>query len=153
MKLARPPSAVLVSLAFAMVVAGCSAEPSVGANDESAEIQPALITLQPTTATPGDLVSVYFPDERGRGVHYVLESSQGDRWNLEYHLTSDWAGERQPTSQKATESTFAIESIGFEGPGPDIISIPAEAEPGEYRICTGNSRPNICARLTIEPRR
>jgi hypothetical protein len=134
-----------------VVVAGlaaCTAD-SPDPFDASAEIRPDLIVLQPSTVQPGSLVSVFFPDERMRGVHFVLESRHGEQWNLEYHLTSDWRGTRQPTSQKATDSAFGIEDIGFVGPEPDVISIPIDASPGEYRVCTGNSSPNICAELMI----
>ncbi len=140
------------SVLLALIAASCStAEPLLGPYDADAEIQPELITLVPSPASAGDLVSILFPDERNRGVHYVLESHKDDTWNLEYHLVSDWQGEKPPASQKveASGTTWAIPDIGFDGPGPDLIVIPADAEAGEYRICTGNTRPNICALLTI----
>ncbi len=123
---------------------------TLGPHDTAAEVRPDLIIVEPSQVQAGDLASVYFPDERTRGVHFVLESSTDDGWNLEYHLISDWSGDRAPTSHRADSMDIAIEDIGFSGGGPDVISIPAEASPGAYRVCTGNSRPNICALLTVE---
>ena len=30
-----------------------------------------------------------------------------------------------------------------------MVVIPSDAPPGDYRLCTGNSRPNICTPLRI----
>jgi len=146
------PRRVLVALLVPLLVAACASAELIGPYDASAEVQPELIVLEPATASPGDFVSVFFPDERTRGVHFVLESQRGDQWNHEYNLTSDWQGTRAPRSQKIepTGTTWAVEDIGFGGPGPDVIQIPTDAASGEYRVCTGNTRPNICALITIE---
>jgi hypothetical protein len=108
--------------------------------------------MDPGRVPPGASVSILFPDERIRGIHFVLESRRGDDWNLEYHLISDWGQGREPATYSAGSPDVEIESIGIGGGGPDVIVIPADAVPGDYRICTGNSRPNICGLLTIEPR-
>ncbi len=143
-------AAVFVVLAAIAVACG-SAATTQGPYDTSVEVRPDLIVVEPARFPAGSTVSVFFPDERTRGVHFVLESQQGDGWNLEYHLISDWGGGRIPTSHNAGSADFAVEDIGFSGPGPDMLSIPAEAPPGDYRVCTGNARPNICALVTLEP--
>ena len=80
-----------------------------------------------------------------------MESRRGDGWNLEYHLISDWGDGREPQSYRAISiEGIAIEDIGIGGGGPDVISIPVDVAEGEYRVCTGISRPNICARLIID---
>lgn len=123
-----------------------------GPYDTTAEIKPELITVQPSSVQAGDSVSVFFPDERMRGIHFVLESGTGDGWNLVYHLVSDWGAGREPRNYPAgSMEGFAVESVGISGGGPDVVLIPPEAAAGAYRICTGNSRPNICALLTVQP--
>jgi len=124
---------------------------SLGPHDSAAEVRPDLITVDSASAQPGSPVSILFPDERIRGIHFVLESHHGDQWNLEYHLISDWGDGREPGIYRAGALEVEIPDIGIGGGGPDVISIPADAAPGDYRLCTGNSRPNICALLTIEP--
>jgi hypothetical protein len=109
-----------------------------------------LIIVEPSRVQAGDPVSVFFPDERVRGIHFVLESRRDDEWNLEYHLISDWSEGRDPESYKAESMDLEIPDIGIGGAGSDVILIPGEAPPGDYRVCTGNSRPNICALLTVE---
>jgi hypothetical protein len=44
---------------------------------------------------------------------------------------------------------MAVEDIGVGGPGPDRVPIPDVAEPGSYRICTGNAAENICAPIEV----
>ena len=34
---------------------------------------------------------------------------------------------------------WSREDIGFVGPGPDVVVVPATAEPGTYRYCTANA--------------
>jgi hypothetical protein len=41
--------------------------------------------------------------------------------------------------------------IGISGAGPDVVFVPADVAAGEYRVCTGNARPNICASLAKKP--
>lgn len=123
-----------------------------GPLDARAEIRPDLITIDPARPRAGDLVSVFFPDERIRGIHFVLESRGADGWDLEYHLISDWGDGRDPKVYRADSvEGIGFEDVGINGAGPDVVLIPADVVPGDYRICTGNSRPNICSPLTVEP--
>lgn len=121
-----------------------------GPHDPDAEMAPDLIEVEPTNAAAGEEVSIFFPEEPVRGVHNVAEIKQGEDWRLRYHLLSDWGGEREPESFPAETMEFAVEDVGIGGPWPDVVLIPGDAPPGQYRICTGNMRKNICAPLTIE---
>ncbi len=140
-----------------LAAAGCSdagstsTAPRLGPHDEAAEVRPDVIVLEPATVAPGEPVEVRFPDERVRGVHYVLEAQRGAGWSLEYHLTSDWGEGRETSAVPASGADFAVVDVGIGGGGPDVISIPAVVAAGAYRVCTGNSRPNVCALLTVEP--
>ena len=118
--------------------------------DLNARIAPNELQLESSLVKPGETLSILFPEEPIRGVHFVLERRQGDGWDLRYHLVSDWGGERDPVSFPADSEQFAVEDVGIGGPGPDVVLVPEVAEPGQYRICTGNMRENICATVTIE---
>jgi hypothetical protein len=110
-----------------------------------------LIVVHPDQTTPGELVSVFFPDDRTRGIHYVLESQAGGGWNLDFHLISDWGGSHEAKYFTVEEmEDIAVEDLGIEGPGPDRVVIPSETPLGDYRVCTANSRPNVCALLVVE---
>lgn len=122
-----------------------------GPHDPDAEMAPDLIEVEPSVAAPGEEVSIFFPEETLRGVHFVLEGQQEEEWKLRYHLLSDWGGEREPESFPAETMEVQVEDIGISGPGPDAVLIPDDAPPGQYRICTGNMRENICSPLTLEP--
>ena len=151
----------MVSAALILALAACSDTPvnpsttdiSVGPHDADAEVRPELIVLEPDAIQPGEFISIFFPDERIRGVHFVLESRGAEGWNLEYHLISDWGDGRDPESYRAGPSMEGIGApdIGISGAGPDVVFVPADVGAGEYRVCTGNALPNICASLTIEP--
>lgn len=124
--------------------------------DPGALMRPDLMVLRPAVVEPGNTVSVFFPDERTRGIHFVLESvaNNGEgrvEYYVEFHLISDWGDGHEPHGYSIEEmSDIAIADVGVGGPGPDLVIIPAEALPGEYRICTANSNPNICTPLAIE---
>lgn len=122
-----------------------------GPHDPNAEMAPDVMELEPSVAPAGEEVSIFFPKETLRGVHFVLERQQEDDWELRYHLLSDWGGEREPQSLPAEAMEVEVEDIGIGGPGPDVVLVPEVAPPGQYRICTGNMRDNICSPLTIEP--
>ncbi len=127
-----------------------------GAYDPGALMRPDLMLLRPAVVEPGNTVSVFFPDERIRGIHFVLESVNDDGAGKvvfipEFHLISDWGGDHEPLSYTIEEMRdVEVADIGIVGPGPDVVTIPAEVLPGEYRICTANSSINICTPLAIE---
>ena len=47
------------------------------------------------------------------------------------------------------EDALVVPDIGVGGPGPDRVPIPEVAQPGEYRICTGNAGVNFCTPIEI----
>jgi hypothetical protein len=42
-----------------------------------------------------------------------------------------------------------VEDVGVADAGPDIVQIPDDAEPGEYRICTVNTPERMCSAVDI----
>ena len=142
--------------ALALVLAACAATdllPPGTPHDATAVFSPASMVVDPETAAPGDVVELSFPDEMTRGVWFVLDQEVGESWTYRYDLTSDGPGAGWPVDwHVAGEEGFAVEDIGVGGNGPDHVAIPETAEPGTWRICTGNAGENICVRIEIVER-
>jgi hypothetical protein len=121
-----------------------------GPYDRSARMRPDLMEVDPSEASAGDMIELRFPKATPRGVGYVLERSVGDGWELVYYLTSGVSGYRygQP-SWTAVGGEWSWDDIAVEGFGPDLIEIPAGAEAGQYRICTGNAPENFCDEVAV----
>ena len=113
-------------------------------------MRPDLIVAEPAQVAPGDVLSLTFPEETTRGVHFVLESQARGTWFHMFDLVGVGEGMLEPVSwQRAGSEDFEFPDIGIVGPGPDRVRIPEVAEPGTWRICTGNTRQNICTRIEI----
>jgi hypothetical protein len=65
------------------------------------------------------------------------------------YWTTAWEGPGHPTWHRAGDEAAEVPAIGITGPGPDRVLIPPEAEPGTWRICTGNAGENVCVRIEI----
>ncbi len=138
---------------LAVVAAGCAgdAEPAVpsGPYDPGAELRPDLIVAEPTRLAAGDVVALTFPQETGRGIHFVLEQRVGDTWNLVYHLLSG-ANAAEPSFFRPGEGdNIGIPAIGIGGRGPDRLTVPDDVTPGSYRICTANAGDEFCAEIDV----
>lgn len=113
-------------------------------------MQPDLIVADPAAISPGGVVGLTFPEESNRGVLFVLERRVGDSWAHRYDLLSDGPGAGwQRSWHPVGAEPIVVEDIGVGGPGPDRVPIPETAEPGDYRICTGNAGENFCTPIRI----
>ena len=118
--------------------------------DPDAEMRPDLLVIDPAQAAPGDVVALTFPEETTRGILFVLDQPIGDTWVTRFYLTSNGPGAGwQMSWHPVVEQGIAVEDIGVGGPGPDHVPIPEVAEPGSYRICTGNAGADFCAPIEI----
>jgi hypothetical protein len=118
--------------------------------DPDAEVRPDLLVVDPTTAAPGDVVALTYPQETTRGILFVLDQNVDDAWITRFFLTSDGPGAGwERTWSPADAGGMAVEDIGVGGPGPDRVLVPEVAEPGAYRICTGNAGENFCAQIEV----
>jgi hypothetical protein len=115
-------------------------------------MRPDLIVSDPVRVVPGGIIALTFPEETPRGVLFVLEQRVGERWVHRYNLGADGAGgpDTGGTWHLPDDPNVALPAIGIVGPGPDRVPIPRMAEPGAWRICTGNAGDNFCAAITIE---
>ena len=145
-------SRVLLLLLSVLILAGCGeivATPAGPANP-GAEVRPDLLVADPTVTAPGDVVALTFPAETTRGILFVLEERIGDTWAHRYNLTSDGPGAGWELAwHLPDDQSVAFPDIGVMGPGPDRVPIPETAEPGDYRICTGNAGEEFCALVEI----
>lgn len=120
-----------------------------GPADPRAAVAPDQMVADVAEARPGDVVSVTFPQEMVRGVLFTLDERVGAEWVHRFSLTSDGPGPGWERSWWLPGDTVEVPDIGVLGPGPDRIEIPPPAEPGEYRLCTGNAGTNVCAEIRI----
>jgi hypothetical protein len=112
--------------------------------DSVRTIEEHAMTVSPTTAHPGDAVSLSFPTEQLRGVGFILAARDG---GATYQLTSNAMNrEREPTW--SSEGSGWVD-IGIPGPGPDKVLIPPVVAPGEYDLCTGNAPTEQCVSITV----
>jgi hypothetical protein len=148
-------------LPMLFLASACSLGPGGGADpggavvapapaNPDAEMRPDLLVVEPARAVPGDVVALTFPEETTRGILFVLDERVGDEWFTRFYLTSNGPGEGWQMSWHAAGGQgVAVEDIGVGGPGPDHVPIPEPAEPGAYRICTGNAGEDFCAPIEI----
>ena len=137
-----------------IVLGACSMvlapSPPDAPHDPEAQMRPDLIVADPEQVAPGDVLTLTFPAQTLRGVHFVLESQSGGAWVHMFDLVSDAPGPGWPRDwSRAGSDDFAIPDIGVGGNGPDRVLIPDVAEPGTWRICTGNAGENICTAIEI----
>ena len=115
-----------------------------------AEMRPDLLVIEPAEAAPGDVVALSFPEETTRGILFVLEQRADGGWVALFYLRSNGPGpEWEMSWHPVGGQGMAVEDIGVGGPGPDNVPIPEVAEPGEYRICTGNAGADFCAPIEL----
>jgi hypothetical protein len=137
---------------MSLLAMGCTAEvarsPSEGPHDRSVDIRPDLIVAEPARVASGKVVSLTFPEQTVRGIHFVLERQSGDTWDLVYHLLSS-ADLSESSFFRPGEEDIAIPDIGITGRGPDRVPIPDDVAPGSYRICTANAGDEFCAAIEV----
>ena len=148
---------IVVSLATLLVGSGCAGLPEVAPivrpADPGAEMRPDLIVADPEVIPPGGIVALTFPEETTRGILFVLEERVGDSWAHRYNLSSDGPGQPFKMSwHLPDDENVAFPDIGVGGGGPDRVPIPETAEPGDYRICTGNAGDEFCTPIEIVTR-
>ncbi|WP_372735455.1 META domain-containing protein [Nocardioides sp.] len=111
------------------------------------EAERGPMNVVPPVARPGEIVSLNFPTEQGRGIAFTLLGPQGGIPVHTYFLTSDGASEnRQPSWSTKNRGTV---DIGVGGPGPDRVIIPEVAIPGSYELCTANAAREMCVDVIV----
>jgi hypothetical protein len=112
------------------------------------QLRPDLLVLEPSIASPGDLVAMRFPESTMRGIAFQLDQRTADGWEPVAWMTSDANGGVTLTVPPFTEG-YAVEDVGIGGPGPDHVLLPEELDAGEYRVCTANAGRDYCAPLEV----
>jgi hypothetical protein len=148
----RSLTAVLCGIGVAACASPIADGSPAGPADPSAEMRPDLIIAEPARVAPGVVVALTFPEETERGILFVLEQRVADTWVHRYNLASDGPGPQfQMSWHRLDEPDIAFPDIGVGGPGPDHVPIPETAEPGAWRICTGNAGDEFCTPIEISP--
>lgn len=108
----------------------------------------ALMTAVPRSPKAGEQISMFFRGSLadGRGGFYRLED------NSRQLVAGMWSntGEFDKPGFTLDIDAFVILDYAVFGPGPDQLLLPVEVAPGDYQLCTANSRPETCLPITIE---
>ena len=148
--MARRLSLALAALGLAACSTILAPTPPGAPHDPDAEMRPVLIVAEPVRVAPGDVLSLTFPEETMRGVHFVLETQARGTWFHTFDLVAVGEGMLEPEFWSVAGSDGnVVPDIGIVGPGPDRVRIPDVAEPGTWRICTGNAGQNFCTAIEI----
>ncbi|MEO6295254.1 MAG: hypothetical protein ABIP01_04885 [Candidatus Limnocylindria bacterium] len=107
-----------------------------------------LIVPSHDVVEPGQIVELRFPEETLRGTLFVLDRKAGEGWERRYMLVSD-ANNPRPAWFTPDREDLGVGDIGIGGSGPDRVVIPEVADPGNYRLCTGNAGENFCAPIEV----
>lgn len=94
------------------------------------------------------MLELSFPDEAQRGIGWSLEYVDGDAIIWTHLLVSAPDGEGEPQVQPA-DPEAGVEAVGIDGPGPDIVEVPADAVAGPYRLCGFASQEPFCGEPEI----
>lgn len=127
------------------MLAACS---SGGPYDANAEIRPGEMGVDREVLEPGDTVGLVFPEGRSRGLMFALEQQVGATWEHRYSLISTGLSGEATWHSADEEPVFDQDVHMFAG--SERVRIPEDATPGTWRICTTDSRENVCAQLEIE---
>lgn len=122
---------------------------------DEAITDPRRIEVDPTSARPGDSLSVSFPEGDTRGPGFVLERRVDGGWVWEWAIHSYPEGDSQNvwSAEEFRQRNVEWEAgPAFGGVGPHVIPVPAEADPGTYRVCTAPGSPALCAKFEVEAR-
>lgn len=106
--------------------------------------------LDPLQPLPGEAFTATFDAENNRDGFFVLTRWEGTGWSApQFGLESD---------ANAIASVVALGGRGFggddygvPGPGPDGLLLPADMDPGRWRLCTANTAVQICTQFTVDP--
>ena len=107
--------------------------------------QSGRMTVSPTTARPGEVVSLMFSTGLARTAALSMARTDDGQGEVAYYLTSDVLGTEPAWSTPAEFNPMAFDVI-VGGRGPDHIVVPEVAEPGEYRLCVNVED---CVTLTV----
>lgn len=121
-----------------------------GSSDEPAAVRPGLMVVEPEQVSSGEQVALTFPEQTLRGLVFVLQQRTGDGWQLRAYLASaPGGGPPEEPGWYPPDAPPDVEDVGVADAGPDIVQIPDDAEPGDYRICTMNAPERMCSAVGI----
>lgn len=109
------------------------------------------MSVDPANASSGSDIIVNFAERFSRGVAFQLDARQGSGWKTEYYLVAGING------GEPRRAWWAVDDPDKQGAGwPDIgqggpakLRVPDTAQPGDYRLCTANTKPTACTTLTV----
>lgn len=151
----RRPASLALAVCICIVLAvGLVAVllPALNARPEPAgpPLEPryqGTVTIEPSTANPGEWVTLDFPDG-GHGTNFTLETWTGSDWELSYYLVA-----YSMSGRGWTKSWWGVNDPGGAMPEPagwptERVIVPPVAATGVHRLCElgdGESAPGSSA--------
>ena len=80
------------------------------------------MTVDPSTASPGSVSTLGFPDQRLRGLGYSLESATATSWRIDYYRVAAGISEGF-----GPNSWVPWPDVGMTGPGGERVILPKVA--------------------------
>jgi hypothetical protein len=140
--------------------AGCGDGTEEAANEEhpayvdQVEVDPRRIRVSPDPVQPGGELLVEFPEADSRGPGFVVERKSRDAWEWVWAVSHEPA---DPEPRLWSAAQFEDQGVEWDsGPAidsfePHRVPVPANARPGDYRVCTAPDEPALCAEFRVAP--
>lgn len=106
------------------------------------------VLLSPPQPKPGERVAVRFQNEPARGGYLVLEQWAGEAWLRAVGLLTEHNDQTANVFDLDTAAGYP-DDYGVGGSGPDVVQLPPELEPGEWRICSDGPGPIHCGLFVV----
>lgn len=111
------------------------------------------MTVSPATVSGGGDIEVTFAAPTPRGPEYSLAASRDGSWETTHTMLAQLAGTDLIPRSWPTDSKerHLIQDVGVEDEGPDVLTLPPDLEPGDYRVCVVTRSDDLgpCANLTV----
>lgn len=132
----------VLTIAMLPILASCTDVPGTASSGTN-----SLLSATPATVASSATLQLRFSGELAvnRGGYYVLLDASGSELIA---MNSDANPEVPAHSFLPTDTLVPVLDYGLTGPGPELISLP-KVPPGQYQLCTLNSKPQACVQLTI----
>lgn len=131
---------------------GSAAVGSPAALPPDSMLRDDLIVAAPSTVRPGEVVALRYPQGSTRGVGFRLDALVDGVWDPRWYAVSNPDGGDPPRPTRVDDlDPQPVPDIGITGPGPDLVEIHPDTEPGRHRLCTNNADLGCVLLDIIEP--
>lgn len=155
----RAGTAVLLTATMLMALAACGQgeDPQETAptsshlpDTDAPEEEHATRLRLPSRASAGETIEIQYEFGEVRGYPYYLDHWTEGRWtNMALLEAKPVNSARPPSFMLPGDPNYGWLDLAFGGAGEDLLLLPPQLPPGDYRICSANSPEQRCGRLQI----